>query len=162
MTTEISLALAFISRLRSTIVTQWVWVMCFSHVWEGWKPHTRLFRVCVCCEPVHILERILKIPQEYKIQYTVVKVLHFNVWNTSPFQGRLVYTLMGLTNKIWKCGAGGTCITSDSTLGAFICRLLVPQLSSHCCILIFTMLPDLLASVKAFMQFSFPFKHLYS
>jgi hypothetical protein len=45
----------------------------------GWEEtthtHTHLFSLRVCCKLVHILERIFKMPKEYKIQYTIIKLL---------------------------------------------------------------------------------------
>jgi hypothetical protein len=40
-------ALAFTSRLRFTLFPQSVWVLSFTHVWEGERPHTHLFSLRV-------------------------------------------------------------------------------------------------------------------
>jgi hypothetical protein len=37
--------------------------------------HTHLFSLCVACEQDQNLERTFKMPNEYKIQYTLIKVL---------------------------------------------------------------------------------------
>jgi hypothetical protein len=75
VTTGMCLALTFISKLCSTLVTQSVWVLSFSHEWKGRRPHTHLFSLPLGFPAAHSLARIFQMSQEYKIHYTVIKVL---------------------------------------------------------------------------------------